>query len=88
MTTAKQVKDAVTADTKGFSPKTGNWTFRREFFYRHGCNAQDFANRISAQLLAADISHSIVDCGEHNAPFKGGAGVRANSHWWVQIKVS
>lgn len=88
MTTAKQVKDAVTADAKGFSPKTGTWTFRRAFFYRHGGSAESFAARVSEQMTAAGVKHTVVNQGEHNAAFRGGQSVKAGSHWWVEVRVS
>jgi hypothetical protein len=88
MTTRKQVTDAVTADAKGFSKKNGTWTFRRGFFYRMGGSAQSFADRVSAQMTAAGIPHTVVDMGEHHAPFRGGASVKASSHWWVEVRVA
>jgi len=66
--------------------KDGTVVLRRSFYYEHGHSAKDFANEISKDLTMLGVPHQIVDQGQVNKPFKGGAGARSNSHWWVAIK--
>jgi len=66
--------------------KDGTVVLRRSFYYEHGHSAKDFANEISKDLTMFGVPHQIVDQGQVNKPFKGGAGARSNSHWWVSIK--
>jgi len=66
--------------------KDGSVILRRGFFYKHGKSIRDFANDIVNDLKPFGISCTIVDMGEVEKPFKGGAGTKNNSHWWVAIK--
>ena len=62
--------------------KKGNiYTVRKEFFYRHGMDALSIAGKVKEKLPDA----TIVDYGEHWAPFRGGASVAQSSHWWVKF---
>jgi len=82
----KLVRDAVSADSVGKN-KVGNIVVRRGYFYRHGDDGHSFAHRIASQLIGAGVSFDIIDCGDHWAPFRGGKGVAANSHFYVELKV-
>ena len=67
--------------------KEGNFVIRRGFYYRHGGTPEQLAERVLATCKQHDIPAVLVSCGEEWMPFKGGAGVAKNSHWWVEIKV-
>lgn len=64
------------------------WTARRTFYYRHGGTAEGYAAKVSNALTAAGIVHTVVASGEVQKPFRGGASVRASSHWWVQFRLA
>lgn len=61
----------------------GVWCVREGFFYRHGRTAEMLADNVREVVPAMKL----VECGEHNAPFCGGAGVKASSHFWVRFTV-
>ena len=65
----------------------GTMTFRRGFFYRHGQSSDKWAQNVSDQLTKAGVKHSVVDHHEHNAPFRGGASVKTQSHFAAKIKL-
>ena len=67
--------------------KEGNFIFRKGYYYAHGGSAEKFAENIAEQLSNIGINFDIVDKGDHWAAFKGGAGVKANSHWWVKVRL-
>ena len=66
--------------------KNGNVIVRRSFFYQHGCNAAMFRDHVVGCLSKAYVNATVVDFGEHWAPFKGGARISRGSHWWVELK--
>ncbi len=67
--------------------KDGHIIVRDGFFYKSGRTADGHTYKIKKALDAAGIKHSIVDDGEHNAPFHGGASVARNSHFYTHIKL-
>jgi hypothetical protein len=79
------IRDAVAAvigfDSIGKN-KEGNIVIRRGFFYRNGASAEAYRERVSAELRAAGIKHTVIDSGE-----KGSASVGNSSHWWVEIRL-
>lgn len=77
-----EIKDAIGADT--LSNKAGVFTARREFFYRHGFDAQQFAALVKSKVPNAQI----LDSGEIWKPFRGGASTANSSHWFVKFQVT
>jgi hypothetical protein len=68
--------------------KTDTHVVRRGFFYKHGRTSADHAKSVSDQLNTAGIRHKVVDHGEvYGKPFKGGASVKHQDHWWVKFRV-
>ena len=57
-------------------------TVRRGFFYRFGGSADKFAELVKERIPCAEI----IDKGEVSLPFRGGAPVSKQSHWWVKFK--
>ena len=58
----------------------GSYTARRGFYYKNGKAALDFKNDIEA------LGMPVLAYGTEEKPFKGGSGVKANSHWWATFK--
>lgn len=64
------------------------YTFRIMFFYKHGRTAQQvfkpyLDNFKKAGLIASDIQY-----GEKDFPFRGSAGIKESSHWWMKCKLT
>ena len=55
---------------------------RAGFFYTNGQNATGFAAKIAAKLP----EFHVVDCGQVWKSFIGGAPLKKQSHWWVELK--
>jgi len=68
------------------SQKNGVFTARRSFFYKHGKDHMSFADAVADQLKSSGFKVSIIDSGEHDAPFRGGAPVAQQSHFWVRFR--
>ena len=64
---------------------------RRTFFYRHGKTATDFAETAKADVAMAKfpegVSLEFLEVGEVMKPFRGGASVKASTHWWAVFAV-
>jgi hypothetical protein len=67
--------------------KTGHLVVRRGYFYRNGGDSEKLAASVSRHLTDAGIKHTVVDHGDHWAPFRGGASTRNSSHWWAKVKI-
>lgn len=81
MTTLKQVREALDVDSA--SVKNGVFTVRRGFFYRHGFTA----DALAASVKRAFPTAKVLDSGEVWKPFRGGAPVSKQSHWFVKFEV-
>jgi hypothetical protein len=66
--------------------KNGEIVFRRGYFYRDGMAEGKFMDSIDHQLKDAGIEFTMVDWGDHWAPFNGGATLARSSHFFVVIK--
>lgn len=84
--TVKQVRAALShsVDTIG-KTKSGAVVVRRGFFYRNGMSSEKFSARVAELLKAAGLEFTVVREGEHYAPFRGGASVATQSHWYVEL---
>lgn len=67
--------------------KDGHVIIRHEYFFSHGGSSEKLAARVTDQLTKAGVKHTVVDHGNHWAPFKGGAPTSKSSHWWVKVKL-
>jgi hypothetical protein len=76
-----------------FSCRNGVYTVRKGFFYpgvfRHGGTAEGVAETVRMKVKAAlpDYTVTIIDKDEVWKPFRGGASVANQSHWWVKFTV-
>ena len=80
MTTMKQVKEKLHADT--YSKKGDVFTVREGFFYRFGKTSENLVAAVKRAFPEAII----VDSGEKWVAFRGGHTTAQGSHWWVQFK--
>ena len=61
----------------------GTWTVREGYFYRHGRTEDG----VEAEVLEIFPEAKIVGKGDHWAAFRGGASMKASSHFWVEFTV-
>ena len=67
--------------------KDGHVVVRNGFYYKSGRSAEAQTAKIKRALDDAGVKHTIVKDGEHNAPFRGGASVGRQSHFYTHIKL-
>ena len=79
---------AVSPGDQTSRDKEGNFIFRKGYYYRMGADSEQFAARVKDTLETAGLNVEIIGHGDHFASFKGGAGVKANSHFWVKARVT
>jgi len=65
---------------------TKHFVFRKGYFYKSG-TPEMFAESVTNKLTRDGIEHTVIDSGDNWAPFKGGASVAKQSHFWVEVKV-
>ena len=75
-------KNHVTLDT--FSVVKGVVTIRHGYFYSHGYNSEKYKNSV----LKAFPKAKIIDSGDVWKPFRGGASVANQSHWFVKFTIA
>jgi hypothetical protein len=77
--TLKEVKQKLHVDS--YSLKNDIYTVRKGFYYKMGKSTKDLENKV----LEAFPNAKIIDSGEIDKPFCGGASVANNSHWYVKF---
>ena len=77
--TRKDVKEALCVDQVVLSK--GIFTVRHGFYYTHGFTAEKLVEHVKCAYPHA----TILDSGEIWKPFKGGASVARQSHWFVKF---
>ena len=65
--------------------RKGNVVVRRGYFYSQGMSEDVMAKSIQNQLADFGRKVRVVDLGNHWAPFKGGASIAQQSHFWVEL---
>lgn len=80
----KELRDIIMPDSIS-KRKDGMVVLRRGFFYRDNKTAESFANRVESALRSCTMPGSVIDSGEVWKPFKGGASVANQSHWYVVV---
>ena len=85
-TLASRIKNAVHADQIGRN-KDGNYVFRKGYFYRNGMDSDKWAQRVADQLAKAGLKATLIDSYDHWAAFRGGAGVKASSHFAAIFRI-
>lgn len=77
--TMKDVKEKLTADSYSFMD--GVYTARWGFYFTHGVRALDK----EAEVRNAFADATVIESGEVWKPFRGGASVANQSHWYVKF---
>ena len=81
----KQLEENFIGDDIKVSHKNGNVRVYKGYFYTGGKDENDFAQRVERQCKEHGIPAIVWNCGNVWKPFKGGASVRAQSHFWVDL---
>lgn len=76
-----EVREKLNVST--VSQKAGVFTVRKGFFYTNGMDSSKLAERVLAVFPEVEI----IDHGEVWKPFRGGASVAQQSHWYVKFSV-
>lgn len=82
----KDLKEKCAGFDMVSSNRWGHIVFRKAFFYRNGNNAEKIAAVLEENLKALGLQYEIIEKGEHWYPFKGGAHISKQSHWFVEVK--
>jgi hypothetical protein len=77
----KDVKKLLDCNFDTISKRNGIFTARKAYFYTYGQTEQDAVNVIKIRIPSAKI----IDTGDHWRPFKGGASIASQSHWYVKF---
>lgn len=64
----------------------GEFTIGKPYFYRTS-SLSDFKDRVIGKLGALCVPYEYLDHGDTWKPFKGGANVWSQSHYWVKIRI-
>ena len=83
----KLIKENLYSADKITFKSDGTVEALRSFYYRMGKSAEDFEKDVKEELSKADIKIQVIKSGEEFRPFRGGAGIRKNSHWYVIFRV-
>ena len=67
------------------SVSNGTIVVREGFFYRHGRDACDHTLNVERAVVALSLPLHPVKDGEVWKSFKGGASLRASSHWYTVL---
>lgn len=74
--------------TKIERSKAGVFTIRKEYYWRpKKTEEESFAPQVE-KLKAAGFTVSGLEYGDKYTSFKGGEGVKKNSHYWMKFKVT
>lgn len=81
------IKDTIMTDQIS-KDREGHYIFRKGYYYRpSSMDPTSWAQSISKRLQEVGINNTVVDSGDIWKPFKGGASVKAQSHYYAKIKV-
>jgi len=83
----KQVKEELIKSEVRIDQITKNneiYTIRKGFYYTHGFTTEKYINQVKRVFPNAEI----IDAGEIWLPFRGGASISRQSHWFVKFKLN
>ena len=81
------VKKAVRYNADTISKnKAGNIVIRKGYFYRNG-TAEAYADRVVSLMRTAGLSPKMVKVADCWKPFRGGASLANQSHFYVEISL-
>lgn len=76
------------ADKDKLTLSAGTFTLRKEYFWRPKTTEQASFLPNVERLKAAGFEVAVIEYGDHFTSFKGGEGVKKNSHRWMKFKVA
>lgn len=85
---SKLVREALSGVADSVSCRNGVWTARRGFYYHLGGSTEKFVVDVRNALLAKGLTGQLEDSGEVWKPFKGGASLAKQSHWFVKFNLN
>ena len=87
-TALQQVKQALSycVDSVGKN-KAGNIVVRKGYYYRNGMDADKFETQIQGILVSHKIYAQVINKGDVWKPFRGGASVAQQSHFYLELAV-
>jgi hypothetical protein len=69
--------------------REGNYVFRKGYFYRPSkMDPADWAEMISQKMKELGIDNTVIESDDIWKPFKGGASLKAQSHYLAKIRVN
>lgn len=85
--TNKQIRTILEDNFSQVSMRNGEWTVRVGFYYTHGGMSDKVVERVRLALISI-CEIDVIDHGEVWKPFRGGASVANQSHWFVKFRVN
>ena len=67
--------------------RSGNYVFRRGYFYTGGADEDKFADALAKRIADIGLTAKLIDKGNHWAPFKGGASIEKGSHFYAEFEI-
>lgn len=86
--TIKQVLGITSNDPGVLSLSKGTFTLRREYYWRPKSTPADFFATTVVKLQVAGFTVTNIEYGDVYKAFKGGEGVKKNSHYLLRFKVA
>ena len=84
--TSKEVREILNHNFNVISVRHGIFTAKKSYYWGVTKSADVYADKVKELIPKAEI----LECGNHWAPFRGGAkaGGPQDSYFWVKFKVS
>lgn len=86
-TTNAKFRNVLEEHFSSVSLRNGEWTVRQPFFYRHNGSPEGVWQKLVKLSGELNVTFTMIDMGEVWKPFKGGAPVTKQSHWFVKFRV-
>lgn len=83
---AKALDLDISDDPSKLTLSKGYFTLRREYYWRPRKTEQESFAPTVQKLQEAGFQLSDISYGDHYAAFRGGEGVKKNSHIWIKFK--
>lgn len=80
----------ISSDSSKLECKGGKFTVRREYYWRPKASPQEFFDNTLAKLEIKYGKENVQACkyGDVWKSFKGGEGVKKNSHYFMEFKIN
>ena len=85
---AKDLDISLEDDKGKLTLSKGVFTLRKEYYWRPRVTPEEsFAKNVEI-IQGKGYTVTVVECGDKFAAFRGGEGVKKNSHYWMQFRVT